>query len=336
MVTRPQHKSKSKEDNSMQDVYAEDHKRKDEGGGKRTGYLDTSEYDDVEFYNVKEGKNEIDIIPYIIATNNHPQGRSKGKLDYKLDIWVHRFVGEQEGSFVCPKETFNNPCPICEEIKKMINSQEYSWKDDEIKSLRAKRRVVYNVLDLSEDKPKIKLFDMNHFEFQKEIIEEAENGEDGFVPFADLEEGKTIVFRGSEREGKDFKKSFKPKGFKFLDRDSYDEDILKEAYPLDAMLIIASYEEIKEALFGKHSETEDEENEEESEREVKTKSKKIVVEEDDSEEEDDERNRKTSSAKKTGKTNKCPAGGKFGEDTDELKECKKCEVWDECREAYSE
>jgi hypothetical protein len=327
----PQKTAKKSNRYSLKDTYQEDYKNKDKGGAKRIGYIDTSKAEDVEWYQIKEGKNELDIIPYIIKTDNHPQGREKGKADYKLDIWVHRGVGDQEAKVLCLRQTFNQPCPICEEIKKMIASENYTWKDKEIKDLQAKHREVYNVIDLMEDKPKIKLFDVNHFEFQKEIIEEAEAGGDGeFVTFAELDEGKTIVFRGTEREGKDFKNSFKPKSFKFVDRDPYDEDIIEEAYPLDALLIIPTYDQVKELLYGAPEKEDDEPDDKPAPTGRKPRVQK--EEEDDEPAEDDEEDKPV---KKKGKDEKnpCPAGGKFGKDCDELDECKKCKSWDECDEA---
>ncbi len=327
MVKRQATVNKSEKNKyDMKDVYEQDYKERDSGGAKRIGYLNISKFEGVEFYTVKEGRNEIDIIPFIITTSNHPKGREKGKSDYKLDIWVHRYVGEQEGDFLCLKETFGKPCPICEDIKRMIASQEYTFKDDEIRKLKAKHREVYNVVDLSDDEQKVKLFDFNHFEFQKDLIEEAEAGEDGIITFADPEEGKTIVFRGSEREGKEFKESFKPKNFKFVDREPIDEEILEQAYPLDAMLIIPSYEDVKKAYFGISEDDEEPEEKEEEEDEAPKKRKRV--------EEEDEAPKKKSGSKDK-ETEDCPAGGKFGKDCDELEDCKKCKKWEECSEAFS-
>jgi len=36
---------------------------------------------------------------------------------------------------------------------------------------------------------------------------------------------------------------------------------------------------------------------------------------------------------KKGKKNKCPGGGTFGKDTDELAECNDCPIWDDCDDA---
>ena len=315
---------------SLKNRYEEDYKTRDSGGIQSARLIDASGYEDVEWFSIKSGINEIDIIPYEISSKKHPQKISAGELDYKLDFWAHKFVGASEGNYVCLKKTYGKPCPICEEIQKMIDSDEYNWKDDAVRSLTAKRRIVYNVVDLSEEDEKIKLFETSHFEFQKEIIEEAESTADAegeFITFADLEGGYTIKFRGSEREG-DFRGSFKPKSFKFIERDPYDEDILKEAYPLDDMLIVLSYDEIKNAFFG--IEVDDEDEQEENEKPArKSRTKQEKNKQEDDEEAKPVRKRKTKKA-----SNECPAGGDFGKDCDELEECKDCEIWDKCSEEF--
>jgi len=69
---------------------------------------------------------------------------------------------------------------------------------------------------------------------------------------------------------------------------------------------------------------------------AKKPTKKAVVEEDDDEEDEPALKKKVEvkeeSAKKA-KTNKCPAGGTFGKDNDELEECDGCPLWDACLDA---
>ena len=138
----------------------------------------------------------------------------------------------------------------------MLDSGEYTRDDKIIKQLVAKRRVIYNVVDLTSDDDylKIKLFETSHFEFQEELLEEAESGdyeyEGEYMAFADLEDGRSIKFRGIERTGEFKTGSPKPKGFKFVERDEpYDESILDEVYPLDAILHIPEYDEVKKGFM---------------------------------------------------------------------------------------
>lgn len=401
-------KTKRSNDYNLSDVYEEDYKNKDKGsGGNRANYLDLSEYPDLEFYKIKKGKNKISILQYRITTDNHPKGREKGKTDYKLEVFVHRFFGESEGNYLCMKETFNKSCPGCKEVKKMIDSKEYTWKDKEVKDMRPQHREVFIIQDLMEDEDKYYLFDSNHWEFQKELLAEAERDEDGFVPFADLEEGKAIIFYGEEREGEFKNTTYKPTGFRFRDREPIDSDVVDEVPSLDALLVIPDYEEMEKDLYGissgdddddekpkskkkssKRRDYDDDDEEEEDDDEYeddsddeeedtdddyeedidddfqsaidrdddddddepapkksKKKARKPVDEDEDDDEEPPKKSKPVKTRKgkapekKTTKTkskNKCPNGYEFGEDCDEKPKCKKCELWDECSEAYGQ
>lgn len=258
MSVKNKHKSSHKKE-SLRDVYEEDLKNKDKGSGNRPNYLDTSDCD-LDFYKIKKDKNKIRIVPFPITTDNHPSGREKGKTDYKLELFVHRRFGESEGDYICMKETYGKPCPGCKELKKMIESKEYSWKDDAVKDMRPKRRDIFVIQDLMEE-GQMYLFDVSQFEFLKEVLEEAERDEDGFVPFADPDDGKAIIFYGMERQGKEFKGSFKPDAFKFKDDEPLDEDVLEAAPSLDAMLIIPNYEDMEKDLYGISGKDNDDEDE---------------------------------------------------------------------------
>ncbi|HDY68100.1 MAG TPA: hypothetical protein ENH85_09935, partial [Candidatus Scalindua sp.] len=59
-----------------------------------------------------KGKNRVnlDIIPYIVSVDNHPDANSdipdsahKGNPWYKRPIWVHRSIGTDNDSVVCLK-----------------------------------------------------------------------------------------------------------------------------------------------------------------------------------------------------------------------------------------
>ena len=84
-----------------------------------------------------------------------------------------------------------------------------------------------------------------------------------------------------------------------------------------------------------------------SKKSSKKKNKNEDEEDEDDDEDDDEEEEKPKSKLskkkdksgkkekkgKKSKKNKCPGGGVFGKDTDELAECKDCSVWDECEDA---
>ena len=342
--------------------YQASYESKGSSGGK-AGVMDWKKVDgEVQFFSPAEGRNRINIIPYTIKSKNHPlvkKGEFEvGDKDYVMDIFVHRGVGPSEASVLCLKNTYGKPCPICEQSA-LLRKQ---GKEDEAGALKPSRRVFYNVQDL-KNPDTLKVFEASHYLFEKELIDEARDDEEGgFVDFADEESGKEIKFRCSKtsKGGFEFNEF---KSFSFEDRDeNIPDELLESAISFDEIMNVPTYEEAEKILYGR-DEDEDSEDNEEEEEEVpakksskkavakdeeeddaddeeepapkKTAKKKPAVEEDDEDkdlDEDEEEEEKPAKKEKDcgGDCKKCPFGHKFGEDTDEFDDCDDCDVWDKC------
>lgn len=336
--------------------YEQSYATKNSGGGGRRGVMKWKEYDgDIQFFSPAMGRNRINIIPYEIKSKNHPLVKrgefDVGDKDYVMDIFVHRNVGPSEASVVCLKQNYGKPCPICEQA----DAFRKQGKEKEAKDLKPSRRCFYNVEDCKEP-GKLKIFEASHHLFEKELIDEARDDEEGgFVDFADPDSGKEIKFRCSKvsQGGFEFNEF---KSFSFEDREeSISEDLLDKAVSFDEILDVPDYEEVEKILFGqddeeedekpaKKSKKDDEEETEDDEEEVKKPSKKRVKEEDEEdddgdeeppkkkekkvEEEDEEEEEKP--AKKSKSCSKCPFGHTFGDDCDEYDDCDECDQWSKC------
>ena len=109
--------------------------------------LDISGYDEVKRFKMddkKSSKQEIDIIPYVISSENHPDypAMEIGEEDYKLAVSVHRGIGTDNLPVVCLKETYSKKCPICEERQSLMDGGK-EWDDKEVSAalkLADKRR----------------------------------------------------------------------------------------------------------------------------------------------------------------------------------------------------
>lgn len=235
-----------------------DAKRRDEGGRNYRPLFDFSEYENVNRFKAKKGKNEIDILPFEVTTKNDPTGTAIGNDNYKLEYWRHTNIGPNNDMVLCLKATFGKPCSICEEKQKMLDGGA-DWKDAEVDALHAKRRCIYNMIDLNDTEKGVQLFDQSHFKFENPLFGAAEYKNPDFVCFADIEEGYTVTFRGSE-ETFAKKKFIEPKDFDFEEREPYEEDIYDEVYPLDAILIVPTYEEVQALFMGVEIEDEKEES----------------------------------------------------------------------------
>lgn len=305
---------------SMMKRYQKSYESRDSGGGLRN----IMSYDDVVFFKPEVGRNRINIIPYTIKSKNHPLVRSGdckvGEKDYIMDIFAHRNIGPGESSVICLKKTYGKPCPVCEQSETFKKQ----GKEDEAAALRPSRRVFYNVQDLKDGK--LKIFETSHFLFEKELIDEARDGEEGFVNFADEDEGKEISFKAvKEKKGKI--EYFAFKSFRFEDReDKLDEGLFECAVSFDEVMNVPTYEQVQKMLYG-----EDEEDElpEDSEEET-AKTDRGAKKEPEEEEDDDEEAVEKAPEKPKKSDGGCPYGHEFGKDCDAYNECDDCTCWDKC------
>jgi len=297
---------------------------KGKSGGK--GFLNLEGYEDVKFYKPSEGFNLIDILPYIVSTNHHPQGIAKGDPDYICDIWVHQGVGPNDDAFICLERTFHKPCPICEERESRLKAGA-DWKSDDIQELLPSRKAIYNIIE--EDEPDtIKIFIASYAYFERDglldRLEDYEEEEEQII-FSSLSNGRSVKFKAKTHKfGK--RDYFKYKTFTFEDRDKpYPESILDKVFPLDAMIIIPSYEEVRNAFYATPSNDDEGDGEEGKE----TKNLKDGVEQITNGPREDNDSKESSN---------CPNGHKFGTDCDEKPECESCEekMWKECAAAQTE
>lgn len=345
-----------KKSNSLKDRLKKSYESKDKGSGSRPSAFDWKKADGVKFYKAKEGKNRINIIPYIVKTKNDPLVRAGdakvGDQSYMLDIFIHRNIGPTQAEVICPKSNFGKPCPICKQAQEFKDN----GKKDEASALWPKRQCFYNVIDAKNSEEGIQIFAISHFLFEKELIEEARAASDDgdIIDFVDIDDGKMIEFRGSETTSNINGKAvtfLEYKSFTFKDRDeALDSDLVEKAISFDELMKLPSDDEIKSLMFGEDTEEETEEeeeiddDEEESpkEKDIKKNKKAIIEEEDDEEEEeieDEEEEEeeeekpvkkpvKAKAAKADGNT--CPNGLRYGTDCNSKKCDDECEEWANC------
>jgi len=294
-------------------------------GGSRKSVLDWGQHEgEVKFYKIKEGNNKIDIVPYVIASNNHPlvkRGTLKvGDLDYTLDIWVHKNIGPSESDVLCLKKNYGKPCPICDQA----DDYKKEGKKEEFDAYKAKRRVFYNVRDVLKPDEGMMVLEQSHFLFEKELIEEAKNSSDGegIVDFADPDNGKTVKFRGSATSYQGHA-SIEPKNFGFIDRDSPTTKLVKSAIAFDALITAYTADQMASLMYGADESEDDGEGEDE-----KPPVKRAAKHDED---EDDDEPPAKKPPKEEGPT--CPHGHRFGKDNDAKPECEDCKVWKDCARA---
>ena len=351
--------------------YKHSEETKDYGGAQGSHAFDWKKVskEKVNFFTPKEGTNKIAIIPYEVKSKNHPLVRSKemeiGDLDAVMDLYIHRGIGPNNSSVVCLKRNFGKACPICEQADEFKNA----GKEKEFNQLKPSRRCLYNIVDMVNPDKGVQVFDVSQFLFEKELIDEARNAakSDGdFVNYAAPGmEGKIIKFRASKES---FQKAeyFEFKSFGFIDREEedWDEDWLESAISFDEAMIVPTYEEAGNILFGQDEDAEEEDDpkpakksrhaDDDEEEDPKPKKKARDEEEDEPKakksrhaEEDEEDEPKPKKKKdpmddedvppaKAKAAGTCPDGGVFGKDVDTRDACDDCKEWEKCARAKKE
>lgn len=266
---------------------------KSKGGGTTLRLPDG--YGDVKFFKVNKPKVMLDIIPYVVSDKRHPDadaGAEVGTLWPSRRYYVHRGVGAEENSYICPLKTFGKPCPICEYASARARQ---GGDREELKALRPKARDLYNVIDLDDPDKKIQLFDMSGFLFGDTLTKELIDASDDEQCFAELKGGYSLKLRFE-------KKSFNRNEFWAVDRidfverkKDYKESIIEETVPLDDILVEPDYKTLEKIFL--MTEGGADEDDEEEERPVKHRARDEEEEEEqpkrkrpsrDEEEEDEE------------------------------------------------
>jgi len=239
----------------------------------------------------------LDILPYEVKTESHPDDIAQGELWYKLPFSVHHGLGGSSTSLVCPK-SINKRCPVCEE-RDRLTKEDPEKNEDAIKQLKPQRFVAYNIKD-PEDAEKIAVFVYSYGKFASCLQDELKDPEnDEHLAFFDVtEDGRTLKVRFSEEEfmGKKFIAATK---IDFRPREEMDEEeILGKVVCLEEALQVPTYEKLKALFF---QESEEEAPKEDDEEEAPKAGKKPAREEDEEEEAEEDEEEEAPKPKKSTK-----------------------------------
>jgi hypothetical protein len=274
----------------------------------------------ITFWACSADKHCIDIIPYF-AGKNDPNA-DEGQVQYCLDLYVHRNVGPRDLVYVCPAYTWNDPCPICEDLKSGNHS------DDYIDDHKEKHRTIYFVWvhdSAKEEKEGIKIWEIAHWFMQNHLDELAESPRTGgMVLFSDPDEGKMIGFsrKGSGAMNTKFM------AHQFIERDEpIPDEILDSTFSLDEVVKMRpTYDEIEAAYQGRRTQADEDSEADETGEERKPKEMEQT--------EEPQRRRPSPRDEEPADENPCPEGKRFGVDIDTMEACQKCDEWDPCVQEY--
>ena len=246
--------------------------------GSQFGYLNLPKGTPV-FKEEPDTRVILDIMPYEVTIENHPDRDDDigialpGELWYKRPYSVHRNIGPENHSIICPT-SIGQKCPICEYRAQLLKEGQ-KWDDPSVRALKPSKRNLYIVIPHGnkklEEVPHI--WDIAQSNFQVQLNEEIEENEAN-QSFPDLEEGKSLRIRFGE-------KSFGSNKFAqtsridFRDREKpYEDSILDDVPHLDEVLEVPSYKAVEVMFFGGLDEDAAKCNEEEDEEEKPRRSRR--------------------------------------------------------------
>lgn len=326
-----------------------------DGGRRRKQILDLSDYENVNFWKPEAGPHGVDLIPYEVTSKKHPSFKP-GEVDYVLSVHVHRNVGPNKDNYLCLKETYGKSCPICDEMQSLhesiMNTEMDKGKSNreawiaaknhpDVKALKPKHRVIYNLIDTDDREKGVQLYEAPYFWFEKPLAEKfsVKQARKPNTPFFfDPENGFTVVVNSTDEEynGTKFVKS-EPTEFEARET-QYEESIVNDAYPLDSLLVVPTYEQVKNAFLGLDDEDEEDVVPSKPAPKVESPKPEVKEKEEAKEETREERMARIAAKKKAEKVEpkgpKCPVeGGIFGDDYCAYDECEDCPLVGECGEA---
>ena len=158
--------------------------------------------DGFSFFRFPKDRNfvKIDILPFIAHTENGEQPLTR------YNYYIHRNVGSDGASVICPQKQKGLRCPICDYLHGL------SWNDPADKELRRKyreqKRQLYAIrwIDGPPDvRDRVLVFDTSEYGFGR-ILDDKIDKRDVSDPseaawdlYADLEEGFTLKLNLSEQ-----------------------------------------------------------------------------------------------------------------------------------------
>jgi len=234
-----------------------------------------------------DGIKRLDILPYVVKVGSDIA--EVGEWHYEKTFYEHR-IGANHHRYICPKRTIGKRCPICEEAARLQRDPDAD--PDIVKSLYAKQRELFYVIDNDEPEKGVQIWDMSYHLFGKKLDARIRNSDedDNYDTFFDPEDGMTLKI-GMEEVSLGQYTFYSAETIDFKSRkDSIDPELFEDLPSLDDLVKIEKYDKLK-AIF--HQEDEDDEDEEDEEDRLDSELAEIVSndsseDEDDDEEEDDD------------------------------------------------
>jgi hypothetical protein len=242
------------------------HKRDPEAVRKRAARqgarYDSPFKDTYDQFRPRMGNNDIRICPPTWEGAEH----------WGLVIWVHKRIGPDNGTYLCPFKMKGKKCPICDAAREARDAGEA----EEAQQLEAKENIVMWVLDREGDDPLLPMLYMISWTADRDITALCEDKRTGKILFIDHpDDGYDLYFK---RSGQGLKTRYTAHSIDrhsspICDDPAEQEEVLTyiNENPLPTTLKYFDFNYLEKQLSGGAADNEEEEEEDEEEEEQDTR-----------------------------------------------------------------
>jgi len=199
-------------------------------------------------------------VPFPVGVNRMPDEK-EGDTSYVVLVYVHYKLGvDGKENAICMAKTYGKKCPVCDYVKT------HELDEETQKDLKPKERALYFLKEKGSDD--VKFFQVSAPLFEHELGDAreafAKSGECDPSPIY-TEDGCYFTFTDTGVKGLQRFKNFI---FKTKEKDlikKVDKKITDQVFPLDEVLNLHAYDEIKKNMYFDMDELDDSETDENEE-----------------------------------------------------------------------
>lgn len=190
----------------------------------------------------------IDILLYKVGDDN--PFADPGCYHYERSYWVHKAIGPNNLTYVCPLKTIKKPCPICEKLQVLKDDPEADEKL--ITALKPKWRQLFNVIEPKASDKGVQIWDFSYYMFGELLIEylNDEEFQEDLKYWNEFEGGKTLRLGLKEKTfgGRPYYEVTRI-DFRERKKDYNPNKMLKQVHCLDNIIKILPYNELKKVFL---------------------------------------------------------------------------------------
>ena len=199
---------------------------------------------------------KLRVLPYEVTLEGHPDNVAVGRGHYRRPYAIHFDVGGSGKAVLCLFHTFGQKCPVCEEVQRLAKN--YKENQQAIKAIKAKKYMMFAVVDTEHPSDGVRLFTWSPFKFADHLEKAlSKAAEPKWLDFAQPEGGmilRLVTGEGSFAAGDDGMKDFTTtERIDFIDGGKFANlppAILDKLPNLDEMFNIPTYDEVAELFNG--------------------------------------------------------------------------------------